>query len=154
MISTNTVIVPVGGRLRTFGVILAAAMVASLGVSRVSAQTAPAASVDAATLARYDTNRNGVLDANEVAALEADRRRAQAAASSTTTTSTNAAGDEVLTLTPFSVTADADTGYIARDSLAGSRLNTSLKDTAASLSVMTKEFLEDIGATTLEEAMA
>ena len=152
MIYTNTVIVPVGGRLRTFGVILAAAMVTSLGVSRASAQTASAASVDAATLARYDTNRNGVLDASEAAALEADRRRAQAAAS--TTKSTNAAGDEVLTLTPFSVTADADTGYIARDSLAGSRLNTSLKDTAASLSVMTKEFLEDIGATTLEEAMA
>ena len=60
----------------------------------------------------------------------------------------------MLQLTPFSVTADADTGYIARDSLAGSRLNTALKDTPASLSVLTKEFLEDIGATTLEEAMA
>jgi outer membrane receptor protein involved in Fe transport len=95
------------------------------------------------------------LAAGLFASLDVSHARAQAAAASTPPKSTtNAAGDEVLQLTPFSVTADADTGYIARDSLAGSRLNTALKDTPASLSVLTKEFLEDIGATTLEEAMA
>lgn len=62
--------------------------------------------------------------------------------------------DELVTLTPFEVSSDKDVGYMAANTLAGSRLNTSLKDTAASLSVLTAEFLSDIGANNLEEAMA
>lgn len=63
------------------------------------------------------------------------------------------AAGEPLALSPFTVRADRDEGYIARDSLAGSRLNTPLKDTAASLTVLTRDFLEDVGATTVAEAM-
>ena len=44
-------------------------------------------------------------------------------------------------------------GYQAANTLAGSRLNTSLKDTAASVSIMTEEFLKDIGAISLDEAI-
>jgi iron complex outermembrane recepter protein len=64
--------------------------------------------------------------------------------------------DEVkpVELSPFIVADDQDVGYIASNTLAGSRLNTSLKDTAASLSVLTAEFIQDIGANSLEEAMA
>ncbi len=66
----------------------------------------------------------------------------------------NTARDEVVALTPFTVVSDRDTGYAAENTLAGSRLNTSLKDTAASISVFTADFLQDIGAESLEEAMA
>src|SRR5690606_28476771 len=65
-----------------------------------------------------------------------------------------AAGDEIVALTPFEVNTSQDVGYVAQNTLAGSRLNTSLKDTAASLSVLTAEFLSDIGANSVEEAMA
>src|ERR1043165_6701708 len=42
---------------------------------------------------------------------------------------------------------------MANNTHAGSRLNTSLKDTAATISVMTEEFLTDIGAFTVNDAM-
>ena len=56
-------------------------------------------------------------------------------------------------LSPFVVASDQDTGYLASSTLAGSRLNTPLKDTAASISVLTSEFLSDIGAFDISEAM-
>jgi iron complex outermembrane recepter protein len=55
--------------------------------------------------------------------------------------------EETLVLSPFVVTTDKDLGYLAGNTLSGSRLNTKLYDTSASISEMTKEFLEDIGAT-------
>ena len=57
-------------------------------------------------------------------------------------------------LSPFVATADRDIGYQAINTTAGSRLNTSLKDTAAAISPFTKEFLDDIGATSLADLMA
>ncbi len=60
---------------------------------------------------------------------------------------------EPVELSPFEVSSERDVGYLAANSLAGTRLNTSLKDTAASISVFTEEFLADIGANTLEDAM-
>ncbi|MEI6467821.1 MAG: hypothetical protein WCQ89_24080, partial [Verrucomicrobiota bacterium] len=53
---------------------------------------------------------------------------------------------ETITLSPFQVRSDADQGYTASNTLAGSRLNTELKNTPAAVTVFTKEFLEDIGA--------
>ena len=67
---------------------------------------------------------------------------------------TPAATDEALVLSPFEVNTSSDVGYVATSSLAGSRLNASLKDTPAIIDVFTKEFLLDIGATNLEQAMA
>jgi outer membrane receptor protein involved in Fe transport len=55
-------------------------------------------------------------------------------------------------LTPFIVNDSTDVGYLAANTLAGSRLNTSLKDTAASISVFTEELLSDLGATNLTAA--
>ena len=60
---------------------------------------------------------------------------------------------DTVVLSPFEVTTSSDVGYIATNSLAGSRLNASLKDTPAIIDVFTKEFLADIGATNLEQAM-
>ena len=63
------------------------------------------------------------------------------------------AASDVVELTPFTVTGSGDVGYRATNTLAGSRMNSSLKDTPAVLDVLTKEFLDDIGATTLEQAL-
>ncbi|MBL9200851.1 MAG: TonB-dependent receptor plug domain-containing protein [Opitutaceae bacterium] len=61
--------------------------------------------------------------------------------------------DATVTLSPFEVRTDKDTGYTATNTLAGSRLNTSLRDTPAAISVFTKEFLDDIGAINVTEAL-
>lgn len=63
-------------------------------------------------------------------------------------------GEVAIELSPFVVSSDQDVGYLAGNTLSGSRLNTPLRDTAASLSVLTQEFLSDIGATSLTDAMA
>jgi len=55
--------------------------------------------------------------------------------------------DEAVVLSPFTVNADRDTGYQATSTLAGTRLNTPIKDIGASISIYTKDFLNDIGAT-------
>lgn len=55
--------------------------------------------------------------------------------------------DEAVVLNPFVVSSAADTGYAATNTLDGSRLNTALRDTPAAISVFTKDFLDDIGAT-------
>ncbi len=61
--------------------------------------------------------------------------------------------DETVQLSPFEVTADKDNGYRANGTLAGTRLRTELKDVAASVSVVTKDFMNDIGATNLAELL-
>ncbi|HUG12787.1 MAG TPA: TonB-dependent receptor plug domain-containing protein [Opitutaceae bacterium] len=57
-------------------------------------------------------------------------------------------------MSPFEVTSEQDSGYVATNTLAGSRLNTSLLNTPAAISVMTKDFLDDIGALNVQSAMA
>lgn len=64
-----------------------------------------------------------------------------------------AAGDTV-TLSPFEVRPEDDSGYQAMNTTSGSRLATSLKDTAASISPFTPEFLSDIAATNVNEMLA
>ena len=61
--------------------------------------------------------------------------------------------DEIFNLSPFEVDVSGDVGYAAENTLAGSRLNTSLKDTAAPISVYTSEFISDIGVDMLEEVL-
>ena len=54
-------------------------------------------------------------------------------------------------LSVFEVAADKDVGYQAGNTTPGSRLNTSLKDTAAAVMVFTPEFLSDFGANSLSD---
>jgi hypothetical protein len=61
--------------------------------------------------------------------------------------------EEVFELSPFEVSTDSDIGYYATSSMAGSRLNTQLRDVASSIQVVTEEFMEDIGATDLDTLM-
>lgn len=77
---------------------------------------------------------------------------ALALAQQTTPAQPVAPSEEALVLSPFSVTAEKDIGYAATSSLMGGRLNTSLADTAASVSVLNEQFLQDLGLTTLTEA--
>tara|TARA_Y100000588_G_scaffold382470_1_gene470037 strand:+ start:145 stop:3525 length:3381 start_codon:yes stop_codon:yes gene_type:complete len=66
----------------------------------------------------------------------------------------NAEEDEdVYTLDPFSISEDENVGYEARSSLAGTRLNTPLSDIAATISVVTEEFMDDTGSTDLQELL-
>ena len=63
------------------------------------------------------------------------------------------APDDPFVLSPFTVVTDKDTGYTATSTLAGSRLNTSLAVTPAAISVFTRDFLEDIGALSVNAAV-
>jgi hypothetical protein len=56
---------------------------------------------------------------------------------------------DAVQLSPFMVNTDKDTGFAASSSLAGGRLATDLRDTPASYSVITKEFLEALNITDL-----
>jgi outer membrane receptor protein involved in Fe transport len=58
--------------------------------------------------------------------------------------------DEVYELSPFVVETDQDEGYQASATLAGTRVRTDLKDIASSISVVTKQFMKDTGATSNE----
>ena len=55
--------------------------------------------------------------------------------------------DDIYLLSPFEVTQNEDVGYLATNTLAGTRIRTQLKDVGSAVSVITKEFLEDTGAT-------
>jgi hypothetical protein len=63
------------------------------------------------------------------------------------------ASDDTVVLSPFTVAAERDTGYQAQSTLAGSRLATPLKDIGAAISVYTKDFMNDIGATNANELL-
>lgn len=90
--------------------------------------------------------------------LLAPRARAQAAPAPAPTvaapTADGAATESTLELSPFEVRADKDVGYQAANTTSGSRLNSRLKDTPASISAFTPEFLSDIAATNLEDMLA
>ena len=57
-----------------------------------------------------------------------------------------AAEDNRITLSPFVVSVDQDKGYAATHSLAGGRISTELIKTPSDVTVLTREFLNDIGA--------
>ncbi len=56
------------------------------------------------------------------------------------------ATEETVILTPFSVSSSQDIGYLANDTLAGSRLRTKLSDVPNAISVFTPEFIADLNA--------
>ncbi len=60
---------------------------------------------------------------------------------------------DVVELSPFQVEAEADTGYRATSTLAGTRLKTDLKDIGAAVSVVTDEMMRDLGAVNAEDIL-
>jgi catecholate siderophore receptor len=61
--------------------------------------------------------------------------------------------DETVVLSPFVVSSETETGYQATSSLAGTRLNTDIKDIGAAVSIYTKDFMQDIGATSARDLL-
>jgi hypothetical protein len=59
--------------------------------------------------------------------------------------------EPTIELTPFEVRVDRDIGYLGLDAASGSRLNSNVKDTPAALSIFTAEFMQDIGATSVDD---
>ncbi len=60
--------------------------------------------------------------------------------------------ETTVTLTPFTVSTERDTGFAAASALAGGRLATDLRDTPAAYSVLTREFIDALNLTDLQSA--
>jgi hypothetical protein len=109
---------------RCAGLVLLALLTA--GAGPLGAQSVPAPSP--ADLAQYDTNKNGRLDPEELAAKQARETRT--------------ASSETITLSPFEVVADSK-GYFQSNTMSGTRLNSKIEDLGQSITVMTKEQMSD-----------
>ncbi len=66
--------------------------------------------------------------------------------------SSGSTDEETIELSPFEVTTDKDSGFVAAGSFAGGRLATELRDTPVAYSVMTREFIDALAITDLLEA--
>jgi hypothetical protein len=72
---------------------------------------------------------------------------------SAATAAPSASADTAIVLTPFEVSSERDNGYAATETLAGTRMRTNLRDVGASLTILTPEFLRDLGVNSLEQAL-
>ncbi len=61
------------------------------------------------------------------------------------------AAGETIQMSPFEVNTEKDEGYLAQNALSGTRLNSKLEDISASLSVVTKQQLQDTAATDIND---
>lgn len=66
---------------------------------------------------------------------------------------TDTTDETVIELSPFEVSADGTIGYLANNTLAGTRINSKLEDIASSVQVVTQEFLDDTGATSIGQLL-
>jgi len=69
-------------------------------------------------------------------------------------TSTPAAKDEAIMLSPFQVDATADKGYLATQTLNGTRLKTDLRDLGAAMTIFTEEMMNDLAANSISDIVA
>src|SRR5262245_6758326 len=70
------------------------------------------------------------------------------------TTSTPPAREEVVELSPFEVKPDDNRGYIASETLTGTRVATQIKDLPYSVNVVTSEFFEDFAMWQIDDSFA
>jgi iron complex outermembrane recepter protein len=61
--------------------------------------------------------------------------------------------EDLYELSPFVVDTTGDVGYLANNTLAGSRMRTSLSDVPNAITVFTQELIEDLGATSESELL-
>ncbi|MCB1122266.1 MAG: TonB-dependent receptor plug domain-containing protein, partial [Verrucomicrobiae bacterium] len=61
--------------------------------------------------------------------------------------------EDVYEISPFVVEDDSDVGYLASQTMAGGRIRTDLRNVGSSIQVVTQEFMEDIGATGIDELL-
>lgn len=62
--------------------------------------------------------------------------------------------ETVYELSPFQVDVSGDVGYLSTNSVSGTSLNRSIRDLPMTIQVVNEEFIRDIGATDMEEALA
>ncbi len=74
-------------------------------------------------------------------------------AQSTTGSTATKPNDEAVMLSEFSVTANEDRGYVASETMTGSRINTKIVDLPYSVVTLTNEFFEDFGILELDDSM-
>lgn len=60
--------------------------------------------------------------------------------------------EAAVVLSPFTVSTQRDTGFVAASSLAGGRLASDLRDTAADYSVLTRDFIDALNLTDVADA--
>ncbi|WP_158277640.1 TonB-dependent receptor plug domain-containing protein [Opitutus sp. ER46] len=77
--------------------------------------------------------------------------RAQSVTTEPVAAGSAARKEDVIELSPFQVTETRDRGYQATTAVSGTRLNTNLSDLAASLSVVTKQQIEDTASTDIND---
>ncbi len=104
----------------------------ALAVKPAAGQSAPASTASPASTVRTPT-------AAEVNSSDRDNNRK---------------GDKTIELSPFVVNAEDDTGYAATTAQSGTRLRTDMRDIAGSVSVVTKDYMNDIGAVNLDTLLA
>src|SRR5688500_4997592 len=61
--------------------------------------------------------------------------------------------EDAVALSPFVISETAETGWIATETLAGSRLRTNFKDVPNQIETLTKDFMTDLGVNSVEQAL-
>ncbi|BET66401.1 hypothetical protein ASA1KI_13190 [Opitutales bacterium ASA1] len=72
-------------------------------------------------------------------------------AQTTASTSSGESDGNIIELSPFEVDASGDVGYYAENTLAGSRLNSNIADIAASITVVTRQQMEDTASVDIND---
>lgn len=62
-------------------------------------------------------------------------------------------GGDIFELSPFEVSTSQDVGYLSTNSTSGTSLNTAIKDLPMTIQVINQDFITDIGASNLDEAL-
>src|SRR6185436_19153704 len=65
-----------------------------------------------------------------------------------------AAKEEAIVLSPFTVEAGTEKGYLATQTLSGTRLKTDLKDIGSSMTIFTEQLMDDLGANNIYNLMS
>ena len=78
---------------------------------------------------------------------------AQVAPTASIPPTTAATATEVVTLSPFQVDASRDQGYLATQTLNGTRLKTDLKDIGSALTIFTEQLLDDLAAHNINDVL-
>ena len=127
------------------------ALTAAISLRAELTNASPDATQAARDLARYDKNKNGKLDPDEVATLRADE--AKIASAAVATAAGPKTGEDTVQLSPFEVK-EVNTGYYATSTMSGTRLNTKLEDIASSISVVTKAQMQDFAMLDINDIFA
>jgi outer membrane receptor protein involved in Fe transport len=78
---------------------------------------------------------------------------AQSVLPATNSPSTAPLAEQRVELSPFVISESAETGWVATETLAGSRLRTNFKDVPNQIETLTKDFMADLGVTSVEQAL-